>query len=126
MDAKDPSSFQKAKLTRFSVYDISVGGLRVVLGGTTSVFDLMQLHELSIGFFNDLFDIDVVEFLNSTSGKLRTLSLQGIRDDSCIKFLNRNGSTELGKKSAAQLLEDSQDPERFPSFMQNSQNLQEI
>jgi hypothetical protein len=79
VDTKDPhpGSFQKTKLTRFLINDISVEDLRVLLGGPATMFDLTQLQELSIGFPNESLDADVVDSLISSSGMLRTLNIRG-------------------------------------------------
>ena len=84
-DTKDPGSFQKTKITRLLVYDISAKDLRVPLGGTANMFDLTQLQDLSIGFSNESLDTDVVDNLISSSGKLRTLNIQAV---SCNSKMN--------------------------------------
>lgn len=79
VDARDPGSFQKAKLTRFLFDHISIEDLRILLGRTTATFDLTQLQELSIGFelCYEFLNTDVVESLILASGKVQTLSLKG-------------------------------------------------
>ncbi|KIM42767.1 hypothetical protein M413DRAFT_26764 [Hebeloma cylindrosporum] len=126
--AKDRASFQKAKLTRLSVYDVSPGDLKILLGERTSPFDLTQLRELSVGSFDELLDTDAVERLISTSEKIRTLSLEGescncriLCDDLFTKYLamDRSGSTKPGPKYAAgRSLEDTQGSDHVPTFIQ--------
>ena len=95
-DTKEPGSFQKTKLTRLLVYDISAKDLRVLLGGTANMFDLTQLQDLSIGFSNESLDTDVVDNLISSSGKLRTLNIQGTSCNSKMNTWRRMWNSWIG------------------------------
>ena len=95
-DTKDPGSFQKTKLTRLLVYDISAKDLRVLLGGTANMFDLTQLQDLSIGFSNESLDTDVVDNLISSSGKLRTLNIQAVSCNSKMNTWRRMWNSWIG------------------------------
>jgi hypothetical protein len=79
VDAADPGSFQKTKLTHLRILDTYIEDLKPLLGAT---FDLTQLQELYIEYFvfDSFYDVDVIGGLISASEQLRIL---GFRGESC-------------------------------------------